>query len=289
MGMDGKICLVTGATNGIGEVTAHALAKQGATVVIVGRNPEKSARVQREIQSVTGNQNVDVLIADLSLMSEVRKLASEFKDKYDQLHVLVNNAGAIFTDYKQTAEGHEMTFALNHLNYFLLTHLLLDTLKASGTADDKARIVNVSSEAHRPAKLNLSHLEMPRDKYNGLSAYNQSKLMNVMFTYELARRLEGMDATATVLHPGVVSTGFARNNGWLARMLVTLIKPFAKNAEQGAETMIYLATSPEVEGVNGKYFDNCKQKRTNEFSYNEAAQRQLWEHSEAVTGIKEMA
>ncbi|MEQ8675207.1 MAG: SDR family oxidoreductase [Aggregatilineales bacterium] len=286
--MNGQVVLVTGATNGIGEVTAHELAKMGATVVIVGRSNEKTNRVQAEIKSATNNPNVDVIIADLSQLSEVRKVAETFKTNYDRLDVLVNNAGAVFTSYQQTDDGYEMTFALNHLNYFLLTNLLLDTLKASGTPEHQARIVNVASSAHFSATLSFPNVQKTADNFNGISAYNQSKLMNIMFTYALARRLEaeGAPVTTNALHPGLVSTGFARNNGFFAKLFVTLISPFAKNATDGAETQIYLASSPDVEGVSGKYFDNSKPVKSNDFSYRVEDQERLWTLSEEMVKLE---
>lgn len=286
--MSGQVVLVTGATNGIGEVTAHELAKMGATVVIVGRSSEKAKRVQAEIQAETKGAQVDTIIADLSQMAEVRKVAETFKAKYDRLDVLVNNAGAIFTSYQQTDDGYEMTFALNHLNYFLLTNLLLDVLKKTGTPDHQARIVNVASSAHSGAKLEFPNIQKTAESYNGISAYGQSKLMNIMFTYALARRLEAEAAPVTVntLHPGVVTTGFARNTGFLAKLFVTLISPFAKNATDGAETQIYLASSPEVEGVSGKYFDNCKPIKSNDFSYGVEDQEKLWALSEKLVNLE---
>ena len=202
--MAGKVCLVTGATSGIGEVAATALAAKGATVVLVGRNPEKAAATAERIKKVTGNPSVEFLIADLSQQSEVRRLAEEFKAKHDRLHVLVNNAGAMFADRRESPDGIELTFALNHLGYFLLTNLLLDTLKASAPS----RVVSVASYAHRmvPA-LDFDDLQF-REKYSGFKVYGASKLANVLFTKELARRLEGTGVTANSLHPGFVATSF---------------------------------------------------------------------------------
>ena len=289
--MSGQVVLVTGATNGIGEVTAHELAKMGATVVIVGRSADKTGRVQAEIKAATNNPNVDVIIADLSQLAEIRKVAETFKATYDRLDVLVNNAGAVFTGYQQTVDGNEMTFALNHLNYFLLTNLLLDTLKASGTPEHQARIVNVASAAHSSAKLSFPNVQKTADTFNGLSAYNQSKLMNIMFTYALARRLEAEGAPVTVnaLHPGLVSTGFGKNNGWLSRAIISLLKPIAKNATDGAETQIYLASSPDVEGVSGKYFDKSQPVKSNDVSYNVEDQERLWKLSEELVNLEGVA
>jgi len=269
-------------------VTAREIAAMGATVVMVGRNAEKTARVAADIKTATGNDNVDTIIGDLSLLDGVRHVAQSFKDRYDELHVLINNAGALFTDRQVTADGYEQTFALNHLNYFLLTHLLLDTLKATGTADEKARIVNVASDAHQMTSLDFDDLQNERGYGTGMAAYGESKLENIIFTYELARRLEaeGANVTANALHPGLVATGFGRNNGFLSKMFMNLLKPFALNADQGAETQIYLATSPQVEGVTGEYFVKSKPAKSNAASHNQADWARLWAISEEMTGIK---
>ena len=207
MTMQGKICLITGGTNGIGKSTAQALAQMGATVVIVGRNAPKTAQVVEEIRAASGNNNVDSLLADLSSQQEVRRLADEFKSKYSHLHVLLNNAGGVFMQRQLSVDGIEMTFALNHLAYFLLTNLLLDTIKASAPA----RIINVSSDAHTSGKIEFDNLQGERRYSPG--AYGNSKLANILFTMELARRLEGTGVTVNALHPGFVATGFAKNNG----------------------------------------------------------------------------
>src|SRR5687768_6952035 len=204
--MNGKICLVTGGTNGIGKSTALELARMGATVVIVGRDAQKTSQVVEEIRAASGNKNVDSLLADLSSQQEVRRLANEFKSKYSHLHVLLNNAGGFFMRRQLSVDGIEMTFALNHLAYFLLTNLLLDTMKASSPA----RIINVSSDAHAGGKIAFDNLEGERE-YSA-STYGNSKLANILFTVELSRRLEGTGVTVNALHPGFVSTGFGKNN-----------------------------------------------------------------------------
>jgi NAD(P)-dependent dehydrogenase (short-subunit alcohol dehydrogenase family) len=279
--MDGKVCLLTGATNGIGRVAARELAKMGAAVVIVGRNPARTEATVYEIRSQTGSSAVDSIIADLSSMAEVRRAAEEFKSRYKRLDVLLNNAGALFARRQETVDGYEMTFALNHLSYFLLTKLLLDTLKASAPS----RIVNVSSDAHRGMRLNFDDLQNQKSyRMFGNEAYGQSKLANVLFTYELARRLTGTSVTANVLHPGVVATGFGHNNGGVVGLALRVVHRFALTPEQGAETLIYLASSPEVEGVTGKFFYKCKPVESSPESYNEAAARRLWEISEQMAG-----
>ncbi len=205
--MNGKICLVTGGTNGIGKSTALELARMGATVIVVGRDAQKTSHVLEEIRAASGNQNVNSLLADLSSQQEVRGLADQFKSKYSRLHVLINNAGGFFMRRQIRVDGIEMTFALNHLASFLLTNLLLDTIKASAPA----RIINVSSNAHTSGKIEFDNLQGEREY--GPRAYDNSKLANILFTMELARRLEGTGVTVNALHPGFVATGFAKNNG----------------------------------------------------------------------------
>jgi NAD(P)-dependent dehydrogenase (short-subunit alcohol dehydrogenase family) len=275
--MQNKVVMITGATNGIGFASAKALAAMGATVVGVGRNPQKCADSAAAITRATGNAKVEFLVADLSVQAQVRQAAEEFKRKYDRLDVLLNNAGGYFARREVSADGIEMTWALNHLNYFLLTDQLLDMLKASAPA----RIVNVSSGAHAMTRgINLADVEY-QTGYSGWTAYGQSKLANIMFTYELARRLSGTSVTANVLHPGFVDTGFGHNNGGVMRSgIAVLQKIIAKRPEQGAATSVYLASAPEVASVTGKYFDNQKEKRSSVASYDEAAQRRLWALSE---------
>jgi NAD(P)-dependent dehydrogenase (short-subunit alcohol dehydrogenase family) len=272
--------MVTGATSGIGAVTAQALAQQGATVILVGRNLEKCADTVNRIKQQTGNSAVEFMQADLSAQKEVRQLAEQFKSRYQRLDVLVNNAGAIFLRRQETVDGIEMTFGLNHLNYFLLTNLLLDTIKASASA----RIINVSSRAHRRAQINFDDLQS-RSRYNGQRAYGQSKLANVLFTYELARQLEGTGVTANALHPGVVATRFAMNNGPVVSLFMGLFHLAALSPEQGAQTSIYLATSPDVEGVTGKYFVEKKAVPSAPASYDTAAASRLWQVSAELTGL----
>lgn len=281
--MNGKTVLITGATNGIGKATATELAGLGATVVITGRDRARGQAVLEEIRSKTGNSKLDLLVADLSSQAEVRRLAAEFKAKYPRLNVLVNNAGGFFDARQTTVDGLEYTFAFNHLAYFLLTNLLLDTLKASAPS----RIVNVSSAAQSSGKLNFDDLQAEK-RYSGMAAYNNSKLANVLFTYELARRLQGSGVTVNALHPGVVNTGFGDNSqNALIRGLLWLFKRFTLSPERGAQTSVYLASSPEVEGITGQYFDNKQAKPSNPLSYDEAAQKRLWDISTALTGLSE--
>lgn len=272
--MDGKICLVTGATNGIGKETALALAHMGATVVIVGRSAPKTAQTVEEIRAASENSNVDSLLADLSSQHEVRRLAREFKSKYAQLHVLINNAGGFYMKRELSVDGIEMTFALNHLAYFLLTNLLLDVLKASAPA----RIINVASGAHAAGKIEFDNLQGER-RYTP-KAYNNSKLANILFTRELARRLEGSGVTANALHPGFVATGFAKNNGRLIAALMSIFAPLVgRSPAKGAETSIYLASSPDVADISGEYFYDSRVVSPAPQATDHEVARRLWDVS----------
>ena len=283
--MNGKICLVTGATNGIGKATAQALAQMGATVVIVGRNPAKCAAVVSEIKHISGNDAVEALIADLSIMAEVQQVADQFKAKYQKLHVLVNNDGGTFFKRQVTAEGFEKTFALNHLNSFLLTNLLLDTLKASAPA----RIVNVASDAHKGAQLDFDDLQSEKSRFS-LTAYGRSKLATVVFSYELARRLTGTGVTCNVLHPGLVRTGFASNLGAVPSAVFGFFLRFVGlTPEQGAQTSVYLASSPEVETVTGKYWEKSTVVRSDRAAYDKATWTRLWEVSDTMVAARATA
>lgn len=277
MTMRGKICLITGGTNGIGKSTAQELARMGATVVIVGRNAQKTSQVVAEIRAATGNQTVDSLLADLSSQQEIRRLAGEFDSKYSRLDVLLNNAGAVFMERQSSVDGIEMTLAVNHLAAFLLTNLLLDTIKASAPA----RIVNVSSNAHRRARIDFDNLQGERSYSSG--AYGNSKLANILFTIELARRLEGTGVTANALHPGFVNTGFGKNNsGFLFKILGAVVPLIARSPEKGAQTSIYLASSPEVQSVTGKYFVDSKVAQAAPQASDTAIARKLWDVSAAM-------
>ncbi|OIO85574.1 MAG: short-chain dehydrogenase [Anaerolineae bacterium CG2_30_57_67] len=272
--MQNKTILVTGATSGIGLVAARQLARQGGSVVLVGRSAAKLSTVAEQIKTQTGNTQIETIVADLSTHAGVQHTAHEFKKRYPRLDVLLNNAGAIFSSRQVSADGLELTFALNHLNYFHLTMLLMDVLKASNAA----RVVNVSSDAHRGQKLDFDDLQNSKN-YSRFSAYGRSKLMNLLFTYELARKLEGTKITANALHPGFVSTGFALNNQGLLRWGVKLLRIFALTPEKGAETSIYLASSPEVEGVTGKYFSDRKMINSDPVSYDKTTAEKLWQVS----------
>ena len=276
--MTGKICMVTGATAGIGEATAAGLAALGATVIVAGRSTERCVAAVERIKRQTGNPNVEHLVADLSSQQEVRGLAGQFRSRYSRLDVLVNNAGAINLARRASVDGIELTFALNHLSYFLLTNLLLDVLVSSAPA----RIVNVSSGSHRRSRINFDDLQ-GRRTYWGMRAYAQSKLGNVLFTYELARRLDGAEVTVNALHPGVVATKFLANNGKLGSIFSFFFGLRGMSPEKGARTSVYLAISKEVEGITGGYYEKSHAVRSSPASYDEAAAARLWEVSVEMT------
>ena len=277
--LDGKVCIVTGATSGIGKETARVLAHQGGTVILVGRNPDKTAATVEEFRREADTPNIEYLLADLSSQDEIRRLAEEFISRHNRLDVLINNAGGYFLRRQESVDGLEMNFALNHLGYFLLTDLLLDVIIASAPA----RIINVSSGSHLRATIDFDDLRSHKG-FSGMNAYGQSKLANVLFTYELARRLEGTGVTVNALHPGFVATNMGSNNGWIVRAFRPLMNIRALSVEEGAETVIYLATSPEVEGITSKYFFRCKPVPSSAYSYDETVAKQLWAVSEEMSG-----
>ena len=279
--MAGKTVLVTGGTGGIGKATAIGIAALGARVAVTGRDLGRTEVAAVDIREATGNPNVKAFIADLSSQTEVRRLAAEVLDAYPRMDVLVNNVGGSWATRHVTADGLERTFAVNYLAGFLLTNLLLDRLKASAPA----RVVTVSSGAQSAGRIDFEDLQGERE-YSGEKAYSQSKLATVMFTYELARRLSGTGVTATVLHPGIVNTGFgAEDPSRLFKVLVPLWRPFMKTPQQGAATSIYLASSPEVEGVTGKYFADGRPRASSKASYDGAASTRLWEVGAELVGL----
>ena len=284
--MKGKTCLITGASDGIGYVAARELARQGASVVAVGRDVFKTDDAVNRIIEETGNQNVRYLLADLSSQEEVRRLARDVREQLPSLDVLLNNAGAIFLSNRKSVDGLEMTFALNHMSYFLLTILTLDLMRDSAPA----RIINVSSSSHSsPGKFVLEDLPKPGSN-RGYRAYGRSKLCNILFTYELARRVEGTGVTINALHPGLVRTNIARNNGLLGRFVNFFIGARGMSAEQGADTLVYLASSPEVEGVTGKFFVNRQAVPSSTLSYDTELASGLWDLSERLMtggGVRE--
>lgn len=272
-----KICLITGANAGIGKVTALRLAEMGATVVMVCRDKMKGEAALKEIKQKSGNPKIELLLADLSSQAEIRRLVDAFKTQHTRLDVLVNNAGVYISNRRLTVDGYEMTFAVNHLAYFLLTNLLLDVLKQSAPS----RIVSVSSEAHKYGKIEFDNLQGERE-YKGIPAYSNSKLENVLFTRELARRLEGTAVTANCLHPGAIGTQLFRNT---PKPIEWIIKLLTMSPEKGAETSVYLASSSAVEGVTGKYFEKKKEKQPSLKAQDDNLARKLWEVSERLTGI----
>ena len=278
--IEGSVCMVTGATSGIGNATARRLAQQGATVVVVGRSMEKSAATVRQIERQTGNSSVEFMLADLSSQHDIRQLAEGFKRRYRRLDVLVNNAGAMMFSRQESVDGIEMTLALNHLSYFLLTNLLLETLKSGAPS----RIINVSSSAHHRAEIDFEDLENLK-RYGGFQTYARSKLENLLFTYELAKRLEGTGVSVNALHPGLVATNLMANNGAIGRVMKVLLGLRGMSVEEGAQTSIYLASSPEVEGITGQYFVKQKAVQSSQASYDKSAARRLWQVSAELTGL----
>lgn len=276
--------LVTGATSGIGQETARELAARGAHVVVAGRSEEKARATVSAIRTATGSEKVDYLLADFASLDEVRNLAAQFADRYEKLDVLVNNAGAVFLGRQESADGFEMTLAVNHLAPFLLTNLLLDKLRQSAPA----RVITVASDAHANATLDLDDLQMEQD-YAIMKAYGRSKLANILFSYELARRLDGSQITANAMHPGFVSTGMGSNNvpRWFGRLFKGFTGLFARDVAQGAETIIYLADSPEAAGVSGKYFVDKEAIPSSPLTYDETLARRFWEASAAMVGLPE--
>ena len=276
--MRGKTCLITGASDGIGYVAARELARMGARVVMVGRNAAKTDAAVERIVAETGNPAVERLLADLSSQREVRRVAAEVLELLPRIDVLLNNAGAVFLSNKRSVDGLELTFALNHMGYFLLTDLLLERLRES----TPARIINVSSSSHwQPGKFRAEDLPNPGGN-RGYRAYGRSKLCNILFTYELARRLEGTGITVNALHPGLVQTNIARNNGLLGRVVNFFIGARGVDADKGAETLVYLSSSPEVDGVTGKFFIDCRAVPSSELSYDTELATRLWEMSESI-------
>lgn len=273
--MTGKVCIVTGANAGIGKETALGLAKLGATVVMVCRDSERGEAAQREIKHKSANDKVELMICDFASQNSIRQFARDFTRQHERLDVLVNNAGVVLRQRSMTEDGLESTFAINHLGYFLVTNLLLDVLKKSAPS----RIVSVASAAHKFGKLDINGWPTGRD-YSAFGAYANSKLANVLFTRELARRLKGTGVTANCLHPGGVGTNLFRG---LPKFVQALIKLVTISAERGARTSIYLASSPQVEGVTGKYFARRRQQESSEASRNEEAARVLWEVSAELT------
>ena len=277
--MKEKVCVVTGANSGIGKVIATELARMGANVVMVCRDPVKAEAAKKEIVSETGNQSVELMIADFSSLAEVRKLADDFKKVHPMIHILVNNAGLILGKRIVTPDGLESTFVVNYLSHFLLTYLLLDTLKASAPS----RIVNVSSSAHYQGHMDFDDLQEERG-YGAAKSYSQSKLAQVLFTHELAKRLKGTGVIVNSVHPGAVRTHWGDEGGLLG-IGIRIARPFLLSPKKGAETPLYAAVSPDVEGVTGKYFSKKKVTKSSKESYDENEERKLWEVSMKLSGL----
>jgi len=280
--LEGKVFLVTGATEGIGKAAAHDFARRGAVLVLVGRSREKGERVVQEIEAASGNEHVELLLGDLSRMADVRAVAARFRASHDRLDVLVNNAGAVFFTHQTSEDGLEMTFALNHMACFVLTTALLELLRAT----PGSRVVSTSSGAHNMAKLELGTIAKRNGKA-GLGAYADSKLANILFTRELARRL-GSQSTANCFHPGFVRSGFGSNNsgGW-AWLIKTLASMVGRTPEKGAETLVWAATSAEAAGYRGEYFQDCKPTRTSKLAKDDELARELWKLSEELARSSE--
>jgi NAD(P)-dependent dehydrogenase (short-subunit alcohol dehydrogenase family) len=276
--MNGKVALITGANSGIGKATAFGLASMGATVVLACRDAKRGDEAKREIVEETENREVILALVDLASLESVRSFAKEFRQRFPHLHVLVNNAGIYASKRVLTVDGFESTFAINHLSHFLLTNLLLDLLKANAPS----RIVNVASEAQRGGHINFGDLQGMHN-YWGMKSYPQSKLANVLFTYELARRLEGTGVTANCVHPGTVRTNFGRQNGGIMAVMVRIFSPFMLSPKEGAKTVIWLASSPEVEHISGKYFVKQSERKSSKESYDLNIASRLWEVSSELT------
>lgn len=281
--MVGTVVLVTGASSGIGRATAAGLLALGARVAIAGRDAERTAATARDLGAAGGAAGpVEMFVADLSSMAEVRRVAGEVQDRLPRLDVLVNNAGGYWHTRRVTADGLERTFATNHLAPFLLTNLLLDRLREA----PHGRVVTVASGAHALGRIDFDDLQGER-AYSGARAYNQSKLANVLFTAELARRLAGTTVSANALHPGMVRTGFgAGDPGTVQRLLVPFLRPFLRSPAKGAETSIHLASSPAVDGVSGGYFAGRRPRRPSAAARDEAVAVRLWQVSAGLAGLR---
>ncbi len=283
-GMGGKVVLITGGTSGIGKAAAIALAGMGAEVVVTGRNEEKGRAAVEEIRRESGNEKVSLMLADLAVQAEVRRLAEEFQERHDRLDVLVNNAGVIQGQRTETPDGIETTLAINHLAPFLLTNLLLDLLEKSAPS----RIITVSSDAQRWGKIDFDDLQSER-RYRAFPVYGMTKLANIMFTYELAERLRDTGVVVNCMHPGSVNTEFGKNNRSPFTLLFRAFKPFMRSPEKGADTIVYLAASPDVEGMTGKYLSDRKVMAASEEAYDESIRKRLWKVSEELTDLEAAA
>lgn len=277
--MRGRVCIVTGATSGIGRATALELARRGASLGLVARKRERAEDTAAAIREAAANPDVEVFLADLAVQEQIRSVASELLGRYPRIHVLVNNAGVMCTSFGETPDGIETTFAVNHLAYFLLTQLLLDRLRESAPA----RVVSVASDAHRFGRLDLDDPETRHRRYRGMRVYGASKLANIAWNAELARRLAGSGVTANCCHPGGVNTGLGDQNGPVLKWLGKLAKVFMRTPEKGAETSVWLASAPELEGVSGGYYADCRPRVPIDQARDPEVGRRLWELSERLT------
>lgn len=280
MSMQDKVVVVTGATSGIGEVAADRLAQKGARIVFIARDRERGEATRKHLRAIAGHTDHTVHYADLTKLAEQKRVAKEIADSEPQIDVLVNNAGAMFTTRQVTEDGLEKTFALNHMSYFIITNMLLDRLKAT----PHSRIVSTASDAHKGAKLNFDDLQSEHS-YSGFGVYGKSKLCNILFTRELARRLAGTGITANCLHPGFVATRFGQNNRGLMGGVIKIAQNFALTPEQGAETIIWLADSDEVEGKTGGYYDKKALATPSRAAQSDADAKRLWDVSAKISGV----
>ncbi len=279
--MSGRVCMITGTTSGIGKATALGLAKMGATVIMVARNEADLRVAVDDIKEKTASESIDLIVADLSSQESIHRLAEDFRNKYQHLHVLINNAGLTAEHKTLSVDGIDTLFAVNYLSPFLLTNLLLDVLKVSAPS----RVVNVSSDGHKFGRINFDDIQSK--KRSAIGAYGDSKLALNLFTYELARKIKGTGVTANALHPGVVATNIGSHDSspFITRFIWKLFKAFMSSPGKGAQTSIFLASSPEVDGVSGKYFVKAKETRSSKESYDESVGQRLWQVSEELTKV----
>lgn len=278
--MNNKLCVITGANSGIGFETTKALAQKGAYLVMVCRNEDKAEAARAQIIEETSNPGIEIVLCDFAIQAEIRKAAKEIKERYEKIDVLINNHGFLASEKEETVDGLEKTFAVNHIGYFLFTNLLLDHIKAA----DSGRIVNVASAAHRAGEFDPENIQLDSN-FTPWKAYGNSKLFNIMFTKELARKLVDTNVTANSLHPGVVASNFAQSGSWIMKTLFTIGKPFFISSRKGAETSIYLASSDEVKNVNGAYFKNKRAATPKKIARDEEAAKELWDISKKLCGI----
>lgn len=275
--MKNKLCVITGANSGIGFETTKELAAQGAFVVMVCRNEEKAEAARKAIINEIPDAGLAIVLCDFASMDDIRSAAGDISAQYEKIDILINNHGFIAKEYDTTVDGLEQTFGVNHIGYFLFTNLLLPQVKAAG----KARIINVASTAHRRGEFDPDNIQL-KTGYDNWKAYGNSKLFNILFTTQLAKKLEGTEVTANCLHPGVIASNFGQSSTWLVRVFYKFAGPLMKDNRQGAETTIYLATSPEVEDVNGAYFSNKKVATPSKIARDEEAAKKLWVISEEI-------